>query len=57
MVKFLAVAAAHEEHPPILQAFDSKWWGWRDALAQVGISVHFLCKHEIAEKHAAKMGP
>jgi hypothetical protein len=54
--KFLAVAAAHEEHPPILQSFDSKWWGWREALAQGGISVHFLCKHEIAEKHAAKMG-
>jgi len=41
--KFLAVAAAaHEEHPPILQSFDSKWWGWREAVDQVGISVHFL---------------
>jgi hypothetical protein len=54
--KFLAVAAAHEEHPPILQAFDSKWWGWRKALAEVGISVDFLCKREIAKKHALKMG-
>ena len=53
--KFLAVAAAHSEHPPILQAMDSKWWGWRKALAQVGISIHFLCAQEIAAKHTHKM--
>ena len=53
--KFLAVAAAHPEHPPILQALDSKWWGWRDALSAVGIQVHFLCESEIKEKHRQKM--
>ncbi len=26
--KFVAVAAAHQEHPPIVQAADSKWLGW-----------------------------
>jgi hypothetical protein len=31
--KFLAVAAAHPDRPPILQSFDTKWWGWRDALS------------------------
>jgi hypothetical protein len=55
--KFLAVAAAHEERPPILQSFDSKWWGWRAALEKSGVSIHFLCKEEIAEKHRQKMGP
>jgi hypothetical protein len=54
--KFLAVSAAHAEHPPILQSFDSKWWGWRAALQKCGITVHFLCEHEIAKKHEAKMG-
>ena len=53
--KFLAVAAAHAERPPILQSLDSKWWGWQQALAQDGILVEFLCEHEIAEKYAAKM--
>lgn len=53
--KFLAVSAAHPEHPPILQSFDSKWWGWREALAKVGIAVHFLCPGEIAKKHKQKM--
>lgn len=54
--KFLAVAAAHAEHPPILQAFDSKWWGWRAALAQIGVTVEFLCEHDIAAKYQEKMG-
>lgn len=54
--KFLAVAAAHAEHPPILQALDSKWWGWRDALAAVGVSVCFVCQPEIARKFEEKMG-
>lgn len=54
--KFLAVAAAHEDCPPILQSFDSKWWGWRAALARAGVAVHFLCEEEIAAKHRDKMG-
>lgn len=54
--KFLAVAAAHPERPPVLQSFDSKWWGWSDALAQVGVTIHFICEREIAQKHAEKIG-
>lgn len=54
--KFLAVAAAHHEHPPILQSFDSKWWGWQDALKEVGVTIHFLCPEAIRRKHAEKMG-
>lgn len=53
--KFLAVAAAHPEHPPLLQSFDSKWWGWQSALSSQGITIHFLCEHAIQQKHAAKM--
>ncbi len=41
---------------PILQSLDSKWWGWRKALAAHGVSIHFLCRDEIAAKHNAKMG-
>lgn len=54
--KFLAVAAAHLEHPPILQSFDSKWWGWQKSLQEVGITIHFICPEEIQEKHRRKMG-
>lgn len=54
--KFLAVAAAHRRHPPILQSFDSKWWGWQTALAAIGVTVVFLCPAAIAAKHAERMG-
>lgn len=54
--KFVATANAHPTKPPILQATDSKWWGWKNALADVGITVHFLCPEYAEAKHAEKMG-
>ena len=53
--KFVAVANAHPEKPPILQATDSKWWGWKDALNDVGISVDFLCPDYVEKKYHEKM--
>jgi len=53
--KFVAVANAHPEKPPILQATDSKWWGWKDALANVGIFVQFICPLYIETKYNARM--
>ncbi|MDR1828720.1 MAG: hypothetical protein LBR29_10350 [Methylobacteriaceae bacterium] len=55
--KFVAVANAHPAKPPIVQATDSKWWGWKDALAEVGITVRFLCPDYSASKFTRKMGP
>jgi hypothetical protein len=54
--KFIAVANAHPDKPPVLQATDSKWWGWKDALTEVGIAVHFLCPDYARAKYAEKMG-
>ena len=54
--KFVAVANAHPEKPTILQATDSKWWGWKDALELEGISVHFLCEKYVESKYAEKFG-
>lgn len=45
--KFVAVSAAHPERPPILQAADSKWWGWKEALRECKIEVLFLCPKDI----------
>ena len=53
--KFVAVANAHPAKPPILQATDSKWWGWKDDLAACGITVEFLCPNEIADTYHRKM--
>lgn len=54
--KFVAAANAHPETPPILQAADSKWWGWKDALEEVGITAYFLCTEYIEAKYGKKMG-
>ena len=45
--KFVAVAAAHPDRPPILQAVDTKWWGVKEPLCKAGITVHFLCEKDI----------
>jgi hypothetical protein len=56
--KFVAVAAACPDGPaPILQAADSKWWGWSHSLAECGIRVDFICPAEISSKHKKKTGP
>ena len=54
--KFIAVANTHPQKPPILQATDSKWWGWSQGLQEVGITVHFVCSEYIEIKYAEKMG-
>lgn len=54
--KFVAVSNAHPDKPTILQATDSKWWGWKDTLAKCGIKVEFLCPGYVEAKHARKMG-
>lgn len=52
--KFVAVANAHPQKPPILQATDSKWWGWKDGLKDKGIEVLFLCSDYVREKYTRK---
>lgn len=54
--KFVAVANAHPGKPPILEATDSKWWGWQDPLSEVGIAVEFLCPDYARTKYEEKMG-
>ena len=45
--KFIAVALAHSEKLPILQAVDSGWWNARDALCQNGVTIDFICEDDI----------
>ena len=45
--KFVALSAAHPQHPPILQAVDAKWWGFKDALLSNGVAVEFICEDDI----------
>jgi hypothetical protein len=41
--KFVAVALAHPDHPPILNAVDTDWQIYREPLERVGVMVEFLC--------------
>lgn len=50
--KFVAVSAAHAERPPILQATDSKWLNWNDALRDHGVQVDLVCEEDIRRFHA-----
>jgi hypothetical protein len=54
--KFIAVANAHEDHPPILQATDSKWPRFAPALLRHGIEIEFICPLEIHQFQEHKEG-
>lgn len=54
--KFVAVAITHPDKPPILQATDSKWWGWREPLEEVGVAVKFICPEYARKKYSEKIG-
>ena len=41
--KFAAAALASTDRPTVLNAVDSDWWDYRDALQAHGIEVEFLC--------------
>ena len=44
--KFIAVACAHPQKPPILQAVDGKWRDFLDALHENGVTVEYLCEDD-----------
>ena len=45
--KFIAVACAHPERPPILQAVDRGWSDFLDALHENGVMVEYLCEADM----------
>jgi len=53
--KFLAVAHAHTEKPPILQATDCKWIGWKEALAKKGVRIDFVDEDFLRPIYERKM--
>lgn len=52
---FLAVAAAHPDHPPIVQATDSKWIGWESALQAHAVEIEWVCRDYAESTYAKKM--
>ena len=52
--KFVAVANAHPNKPPIWQATDSKWLNWWPVLQAHGIHVEFLCPEDVVRFYREK---
>ncbi|MDA0241809.1 MAG: hypothetical protein OT477_00185 [Chloroflexi bacterium] len=48
--KFVAVAMAHPEHPPIYNATDTDWFDHQTPLAKHGVQVEFLCPDMMTTK-------
>jgi hypothetical protein len=46
--KFVAVALAHPEKPPILNAVDRDWWNYRHVLLNYDLRIIFLCQEAMA---------
>ena len=47
--KFVAVALTSENSPAVLNAVDSDWWYFRDALENAGVDVEFLCPEQFED--------
>lgn len=52
--KFVAVAHAHPEKPPVWQAADCKWLDWWPALQDNGVHVEFLCPEDACRFYRKK---
>ncbi|MGO4742838.1 hypothetical protein [Serratia quinivorans] len=52
--KFVAVANAHPDKPPIWQAADCKWLDWWPNLEVHGIHVDFLCSDDVCSFYNRK---
>ncbi len=53
--KYIALAYKHKEHPPIIEASDSKWWGIKGALREYGLQVNFIDEEYIKMKYEQKI--
>ncbi|HOD72261.1 MAG TPA: hypothetical protein PKO27_14610 [Deltaproteobacteria bacterium] len=52
--KFIAVANAHPDRPPVWQAADCKWLNWSASLSALNIKVEFLCFNDICQFYRHK---
>lgn len=40
--KFVALSRTHSEHPPIIEAADGKWLGFKEVFEEYGVHIEFL---------------
>jgi hypothetical protein len=54
--KFVALSRTHEENPPIIEAADSKWLGFKEVFAEYGVHIEFLNLSYAARMYERKVG-
>jgi hypothetical protein len=47
--KFVAVAISSGKNPQVLNAVDTDWWNFREALRNYGVRIKFLCPDMMEE--------
>jgi len=47
--KYVAVAVSSKQNPEVMNAVDSDWWNFREALQKHGIRLVFLCPEQFSE--------
>jgi hypothetical protein len=52
--KFVAVALASGNAPPVLNASDTDWWNFREVLSQRGVRVDFICQELMTGTRASR---
>lgn len=45
--KFIAVSIAHNNHPPIIQGVDCKWYHFKNHLKKFNVELEFICQEEL----------
>jgi len=53
--KFVALANAHADKPPIIEAADGKWLGYEAAFAKYGIHIEFLDRNYAQRMYEQKI--
>ncbi len=48
--KFVAVAIAHGSHPPIINATDTDWYDYAEALQKHGVRIEQICPDELRRR-------
>lgn len=52
--KFVAVANAHPDKPPVWQGADCKWLDWWPRLQEAGVRVEFICPEDACRFYIGK---
>ena len=54
--KWVALHLAHDDHPPIHNAYDGDWIKHEEDLERAGVGITHLCEMELRRRVAARLG-